>query len=155
MSDPKLEYLMTYHADLKDPVEIGKSAVGTRAIYDVTGGHFEGPKLKGKILPSGADWILIGDDGYGRLDVRATFETDDGAFIYLQYFGLLDLGILAAVNNNDSGKAPDFGDFYFMTQPRFETGDSRYQWLNHLTVVGQGKTLPNAVAYRLYSVVNP
>lgn len=152
MSDPKLEYLMTYHADLKEPAPVGKGSFGTRAIYDITGGHFEGPRMKGKILPSGADWILIGDDGFGRLDVRATFETDDGALIYMQYLGILDLQ--AAAGGSDELIESQFGDFFFMTQPRLETGDERYQWVNQLVVIGQGRTLKNAVEYRLYSVEN-
>lgn len=151
MSEPKLEYLMTFHADLKEPVAVGKGSFGTRVIYDVTGGNFEGPRMKGKILPSGADWILIGDDGIGRLDVRATFETDDGALIYVQYFGVLDL---QAASGGDGINETKFGDIYFMTQPRMETGDERYQWVNQLVVVGQGRTLKNAVEYRLYSVEN-
>ncbi|MDK1023656.1 MAG: DUF3237 domain-containing protein [Gammaproteobacteria bacterium] len=145
----QLEYLMTYHADLKTPQAIGKTQFGTRAIYDVTGGTFEGPKLKGKILPSGGDWILLDDNGVGRLDVRATFETDDGALIYVQYFGIV-------VMHPDAAAAGEtqFGDTYFMTQPRFETGDDRYRWLNNIVVVGEGRTLPNAVEYKLYQLTN-
>jgi hypothetical protein len=70
---PRLEYLMRYRADLKPPVEVGAVPSGNRRIFDVTGGSFEGPRLRGKILPSGADWLLLGSDGVGRLDVRATF----------------------------------------------------------------------------------
>lgn len=146
----KLEYLMTYKADLKPPQSVGKAQFGSRIIYDVTGGTFEGPKLKGKVLPSGGDWILIDDKGVGRLDVRATFETDDGAIIYIQYFGIL-------VINPDGGDAPaetQFGDTYFMTQPRFETGAEQYQWLNDIVVVGEGRALPNAVEYNVYQLVN-
>ena len=145
----QLEYLATYHADLKDPQAIGKAQYGTRVIYDVTGGTLEGPKLKGKILPTGADWILIDDNGVGRLDVRTTFETDDGALIYVQYFGIL-------VMDSDTATIEEtqYGDLYFMTQPRFETGDERYQWLNNIVVVGEGRTLPNAVEYKLYQLTN-
>ena len=150
MNDIKLEYLMTYHADLKEPLNIGKGPFGNRAIYDVTGGYFEGPKLRGTLVPSGADWILVGEDGMGRLDVRASFITDDGASIYLQYSGLLDLSKI----DNDAEKEPDFGDVYFFTNPRFETGDPRYDWLNRLFVVGQGRPLKNAVEYRLFAI-NP
>ena len=86
---PKLEYLMTYRADLEEPIEIGAVPSGSRQIYDVAGGSFEGPRLKGKLLASGGDWLLIGNDGVGRLDVRGTFETDDGARVYVQYHGVL------------------------------------------------------------------
>ena len=33
---------------------------------------------------------LIGADGFSRLDVRTQLVTDDGAFIYVYYTGLLD-----------------------------------------------------------------
>ena len=146
----QLEYLATYLADLKEPQAIGKAQFGTRAIYDVIGGTLEGPKLKGKLLPSGGDWILLDDNGVGRLDVRFTFETDDGALIYVQYYGILVMDPEAAA----SGQETQFGDNYFMTQPRFETGDERYLWLNNIVVVGEGRTLPNAVEYKLYQLTN-
>jgi hypothetical protein len=146
----QLEYLMTYHADLKDPQPIGKAQFGTRAVYDVTGGWFEGPRLKGKLLPSGGDWILIDDEGVGRLDVRATFEADDGALIYVQYYGIVIIDLEEAAK----GLETRFGETYFMTQPRFETGDERYKWLNNIVVVGEGRSIPNAVEYKLYQLIN-
>ena len=85
----ELKPLMTMHADLKEPVAVGDGPHGTRTIYDVTGGYFEGERLKGKLLASGGDWITIDADGVGHLDVRATFVTDDGANIYVQYYGAL------------------------------------------------------------------
>jgi hypothetical protein len=143
---PRLEYLMTYRADLEEPVEVGAVPSGSRQIYDVAGGSFEGPRLKGKFLASGGDWLLIGNDGVGRLDVRATLETDDGARIYLQYHGVLVLNekIVAALAEGRETQ----------TQPRFETGDPRYAWLNSTVAVSQGRVLPNAVEYRVYQVVN-
>jgi hypothetical protein len=143
---------MTYRADLKPPVNLGQGPLGARQIYDVTGGTFEGPRLRGKILPSGADWLLAGPDGIGRLDVRATFETDDGALIYLQYFGVLDFGPVA--DKLASGGDIDYGETYFMTAPRFETGDERYAWLNRIVAVGEGRGGAGSVEYRVYQVVN-
>lgn len=148
----KLDYLMTYRADLKPPVGVGLGPLGARQIYDVTGGTFEGPKLRGKILPSGADWLQVGSDGVGRLDVRATFETDDGALIYLQYFGLLDFGPVA--EKLAQGEDINFGDTYFMTAPRFETGDERYSWLNRVVAVAEGRGGTGWVEYRVYQLVN-
>lgn len=82
-----LEPLMTVHADLKTPVDIGAGPYGTRLVFDVTGGHFEGARLRGTILPSGGDWLLIDTEGVGHLDVRITLETEDGARLYVQYYG--------------------------------------------------------------------
>ena len=42
---------------------------------------FEGQLLSGKVLTSGADWLLFDPDGVGHLDVRISLETQDGAHI--------------------------------------------------------------------------
>jgi hypothetical protein len=149
----KLEHLVTYRADLKPPVAVGKGPLGTRTIFDVTGGTAEGPRLRGKLLASGGDWLLVDEGGVGRLDVRGTLETDDGAHIYVHYHGVLEMNE-KALGALEKGEATDYGDMYFMTQPRFETGDPRYAWLNSTVAVSQGRVLPNAVEYRVYEVVN-
>jgi hypothetical protein len=149
----KLEYLMTYHAELEPPVEVGAVPSGVRRIVDVKGGAFEGPRLKGRILPGGGDWLLVGNDGVARLDVRATLETHDGARIYVQYPGVLVLNERIAQALARGGETR-YGETYFMTQPRFETGDPRYAWLNSVVAVGEGRVRPGVVEYRVYQVVN-
>ncbi len=148
----KLEYLMTYRADLKPPVDVGAGPFGSRQIFDVTGGSFEGPKLRGTFLPSGADWILVSPDGIGRLDVRGTMKTHDGAHIYLQYYGVIE--IARAAPKVAAGQSTEFGEIYFMTAPRLETGDPRYAWLNSIVCAGEGRFGPGWVEYRVYQVVN-
>lgn len=49
---PKLEYLMTYRADLKAPVQIGKGPFGNRAIYDVAVGQ-------GRTLPNAVEYRVF------------------------------------------------------------------------------------------------
>lgn len=149
----KLEYLMEYSVTLQYPPQaLSGSPFGNRFIFPVTGGSFEGPRLKGKILPVGGDWALQGDDEIFRLDYRATLETDDGAQIYLQYFGVArsDPTRPAAT----PGAPEEYGDRYYMIAPRFETGDERYAWLNGFVCVAEGKRISGGVAYRVYAVVN-
>ena len=150
---PRLEFLMNVHIDLKPPVEIGAVPSGNRQIFDTIGGSFEGPRLKGKVLPGGGDWMLFGSDGVGRLDVRGALETDDGARIYMQYSGVLVVNAVLAKALATGGET-NYGDTYFMTQPRFETGDERYGWLNQVVAIGQGRNLPGAVEYGVYLVQN-
>lgn len=149
----RLEHLATVRADLKTPIEVGAVPSGVRQIFDVTGGRFDGPGLSGAVLASGGDWLLIGNDGVGRLDVRATLETDDGALVYTQYTGVAVFNE-AVVTALAEGGETQFGETEFFTQPRFETGDSRYAWLNRVVAVGQGRVLPNAVEYRISRVLN-
>jgi hypothetical protein len=147
----KLEPLFEMHADLRPATPVGPGPFGTRSIVDVTGGHVEGTRLRGRVLPSGGDWLLIRPDGHGLLDVRATLETHDGAFVYVQYYGIVELNARAQAALA-SGGSTEYGDHYFATQPRFETGDPRYAWLNALVAVGEGRLRPGAVEYRVYQV---
>ncbi|MEH6542509.1 MAG: DUF3237 domain-containing protein [Porticoccaceae bacterium] len=149
----KLKPLLTMHADLKPPVDVGPGPYGNRMIFDVIGGTFTGDKLRGTLLPSGGDWILIDEQGVGKLDVRITLQTEDGALLYVQYHGVLAMN--EAVNVAiGGGKAMDFGDTYFMTQPRVETGDERYRWLNDIVAVAEGRVVDHAVEYKVYQLVN-
>jgi hypothetical protein len=56
----QLEYECTYHATLKQPVAVGPTPYGSRMVFEVTGGTFEGKRLRGKVLTGGADWLLVG-----------------------------------------------------------------------------------------------
>lgn len=150
----KFELLMKYHANLGEGLQVGGGPFGNRLIVEVDGGAFEGPKLKGTIRKAGcADWLAM-DEQYGHLDVRATFETHDGAFIYVQYNGHLELtpAIQQALATGEG--ETDYGDQYFFTTPRMQTGDPRYTWVNNVVCVGQGRLAKGRVEYNVYQVVN-
>lgn len=151
---PELIEEMTYYADLAlDPV--GPGPFGTRLIFNVTGGEFAGERLKGRIIGAGADWCLVGPDGFARLDVRATFKPHDDALIYVQYHGILE--VTPALQDVLGGGATptEFGDQYFFTNPRCETADERYAWLNQTFLVGQGRVVPGPrVEYKVFRLAN-
>lgn len=149
----RLEPLMTYSADLLPAVAVGPGPYGNRIVFEVSGGSFEGPRLRGRLLTGGGDWLLLDGEGIGHLDVRATFETHDGALIYVQYFGRLEVtdAVMAALGGQGETR---FGDQHFFSQPRFETGDERYRWLNRVIAVGQGRVLPNRVEYQVFACAN-
>ena len=149
----KLVPLLTYHANLATAVPVGPGMYGNRLIVEVDGGEFEGPRLKGVIRKAGcADWLTMSDD-FGHLDVRATFETHDGAYIYVEYIGKLELTpkVQAALAGNGT---TEFGESYFVTAPRMQTGDPRYLWVNNMICVAQGKIGAGRVDYRVFQVVN-
>src|ERR1700685_4379809 len=66
---------------------LGRTPLGERRVAVVTGGQFEGPRLKGIVQEGGSDWILIRPDGSIQLDVRLTLETADGGIIGMRYSG--------------------------------------------------------------------
>ena len=150
----KLESLFTYYANLGATLDVGNGPFGKRMTFEVHGGEFKGEKLNGKIRDAGcADWMTIDDKGYGHLDVRASFETDDGANIYVQYSGVIELtseimGVLAGEGETN------FGEQNFFINPRMQTGDERYDWVNNIFCVAQGRLMPGKVEYEVFQLVN-
>ena len=148
----QLEYELGYHANLKEPLAVGPGPYGMRFVVEVLGGRFEGPRLRGEILTGGADWLLAGPDGFGRLDVRAQLVTHDGAALYLSYHGILEMNDKVQRALAEAG-GTEYGDQYFRTAPRFETGDPRYAWVNHALFVAKGHLRPGRIVeYEVYRV---
>jgi hypothetical protein len=46
----------------------GTGPFGNRVIATVTGAQVEGDRIRGTMVGAGGDWLLVGPDGYGRLD---------------------------------------------------------------------------------------
>ena len=91
LHDPRLEFICDVEAYVTTALPIGPAAWGTRLICPVVRGTVEGPKIKGVVRPFGADWALIRTDNCLELDVRLVVETDQGAFIHVEYRGVVDL----------------------------------------------------------------
>ena len=68
--------------------DVGATPRGTRRFYPAISGSFEGPRLRGEVLPDGGDWLLLRPDGVLEQDVRLILKTDDGAFICVRYAGM-------------------------------------------------------------------
>ena len=123
---------------LAEPIVVGPGPAGMRVIGEVRSARATGQltgSLKGH---AAADWLLL-QGGVGVLDVRVTLETDDGAVIFAQYNGRMDV-------SEGIGAAPVY------VAPRFETGDPRYAWLNLVQAVGKGRFSGTALHYEWYEV---
>jgi hypothetical protein len=147
----EMDYLCTYSATLAPPEVIGPVAEGIRINFYVTGGEANGPKLRGKLRPVGGDWLTLRRDGIAVLDVRATFETAEGALIYVIYNGIGDLGP-DGYENFLAGKMPDRIDL--RTAPRMWTVHPDYLWVNRVQCVGVGAVTfaSSSVSYDLYAL---
>ena len=154
MSKLESRHLCSYSATL-EPVQhdAGTGYFGRRMIAVVTGGAFNGPRLKGKVLHGGGDWATIEEArDVLRLDARVTWQTDDGAKIYVSYRGILRPLSQA---RSQAARDPDAGaaSFYFRTTPIFETGDARYLWLNDIVTVATGDVMRGGVKYEVFEVL--
>ncbi len=148
---PRLELLAHLSITLAPPLSIGKVLTGERRIIPITGGRVEGARLRGEIIPGGADWQLVSADGTALLEARYTIRTDDGALIYVRNTGVRHgpPEVLAAIARGDE---VDPSKYYFRATPVFETGDQRYAWLNRLVAVCSGVRTRTAVLLDFYAV---
>jgi hypothetical protein len=156
MSEIETEFLFEARIPLSEPMHVGPAPDGYRMIINVAGGRFEGPKLRGEVIPmSGADWSRIRSDGVGALDVRMCLRTDDGAVVYVHWHGLMVAADEHREYALDFAKPddPEGGErYYFRTSPQFETGDERYAWLNKLLCVSKSRTGDSGVIHRVFAV---
>ncbi|MEM7325484.1 MAG: DUF3237 domain-containing protein [Actinomycetota bacterium] len=133
-------HLFTMTAELGDlsSAVIRNGPAGTRIIAPVSGGTFEGPRIKGTIVPPGGDWVHSRPNGTIHLDVRLQLVTDDGEAILMTYNGI--------------GTPQEDRTTAIRSAPRFETGAEAYAWLNDVQAVGIGVAGAESVTYDVYSL---
>ncbi len=148
---PRLEPLCHVAVKIGAPQIIGAVLTGERRIIPITGGRFEGVKMRGEILSGGADWQIIAADGTALLEARYTLKTDDGALIYVKNSGFRHgpPEVLAAIAR---GEQIDPTRYYFRASPIFETGDKKYAWLNRTICVCSGVRTKEEVLLDFYEV---
>jgi hypothetical protein len=144
--------LMTLQVIVGPPHRIDAVPHGTRVIAPITGGTFEGPRLRGNVLSGGGDWTLLRSDGVLELDLRITLETDDGALIYMTSFGLRH-GPAEALAALARGESVDPSTYYFRTAPRFEASAPRYAFLNRLIAISSGDRRASGPIYTIEEVL--
>lgn len=128
--------LMALRLETSPVHEIGSTPQGALTVFPVTGGSFEGERLRGKVLAGGGDWVRANGDGVLTLDLRVTLETDDGGLIHMTFTGVRD----------DANR-------YFRTVPRFETATPKYAFLNRLLAVGIGEIRPDGPVHLIEEIL--
>jgi hypothetical protein len=132
------EFLLDLVLETMPASDVG-SPGGNRVVVPVSGGTFDGPRLRGTVIGPGGDWIDARPDGSSVLDVRVLLQTHDNRKIYMHWRGIYYA---------PPGSAP-----YARILPMFETGAGEYLWLNHIVAVGVHRTQPGKVAYRVYQIL--
>ena len=124
---PQLEFAMQLKVNIGEPYTCGETQHGKRTVIPITGGTFEGPKIKGTILNGGADYQLS-DSTLNRTELEAIYciQTDDDVCIHIRNRGIIYDG------KDEDGNYT----FYFKCAPQFEAPvDSKYAWLNNALFV--------------------
>ena len=147
-----LKPLFTLTAAVEPPQEALGGPYGDRRFMPVSGGHFVGERLAGKLLAGGADCQLIRPDGVAELDVRVMFETDDGVQFLMKGLGLRH-GPPEVMARIIRGEIVNPSEYYFRESMIFEAPQGKYDWLNKLIAVGRGQRRPEGVVIDVFEVI--
>ncbi|MBV9170205.1 MAG: DUF3237 domain-containing protein [Chloroflexi bacterium] len=147
--EPALEKVARVHVELEPPRSTGPGPWGERRLVPIVGGHFEGPRLRGDVLPGGADWQVVHASGAITIDTRYALRTHDDALIYIGTRGVRT-GPPETLARLARGETVDPTDYYFRVVATLETGAPPYYWLNESIFVASALRHVNAVVYDLY-----
>lgn len=121
---PKMEFVLEEVVTLGPVTSMGDSSHGGRTIIPITGGHFEGPKMKGEVMPGGWDWQLHRPDGCTDIEADYFLRTEDGVVI-----NILNKGV-ACPPVEGRENVP------MRTVATFQAPKGKYDWLNRSAFVG-------------------
>ncbi len=132
------EFVYEAVVSIDQPVEVGETPHGQRRYIPITGGTFEGAKIRGTVLPGGADWQTSRPDGVTEADALYSIRTDDGTVIIVH-----NQGVIAA------------GGAYMRTALRFDAPAGPHAWLNQSQFVSAiaGGPRPGTVIIRVFRVL--
>jgi hypothetical protein len=151
---PQLEsqYLFTITVTVHELHDVGTVPLGLRHIDMLGAGQFEGPRLRGAVLPGGIDQKIFRSDGAMNPNVRLVLKTNDDALIYMHYTGVR-YGSAQVMDRIAAGESVDPTEYYLRNTPYFETASPKYDWLNRIVSVGVGRRMPDHAAYDVFEIL--
>jgi len=122
----KTEHMWEAKVTIADGILLGESKHGWRRIVPIKGGTFEGPNIRGEVVPGGEDWQLTRPDGDRELYARYLLKTHDGHLIQVINRVLMHFP-----------PEGEKGDPYIRSVIDLEApNDSPYEYLNHAIFLG-------------------
>ena len=91
-------------------------------------------------------------DGTLVVDGRATYETDDGALIYVVYGGRWAIAPDMMQRLNDPERPVDPSEYVLRIHLGFETASADYAWLNRIVAIGRGAHVGDAIDYEVFEI---
>jgi Protein of unknown function (DUF3237) len=152
MTSLGLKPIFIFQIGVNPPSVIGATPGHDRRIGEITGGRFEGERLRGKILSGGSDWQSLRADGTTTLNVRLVMQTDDGALIGMTYLGMRH-GPKEVLDRIARGESVSPTEYYMRATPYYETASEKYGWLNRIVSVAYGHRMAGGAIYQVFEVL--
>jgi hypothetical protein len=148
---PELRFLATFEVSVAEAIDVGPTIEGHRRVIPIVGGSVNGPELKGRVLPLGADYQVLRSQTLTELQAQYVVETDSGDRIYVSNFGLR-AGSADDIRTLVEGGSVPAERIYFRCSPRLTTASRRWSWLESRILVGVGRRLPATVELDVFVV---
>ena len=148
---PQLELAFELDGVLEPAVAVGDTPHGMRRMVPIRSGSFEGANIRGRMLPGGADWQVLRNDGVWELHALYLLETDDGVRIQVENHGLRH-GPDAVMRRLAAGEPVEPSEYYFRAAPKFSVPAGRYEWLNRSLFLCTGTRAPLGIHLWFYRV---
>lgn len=147
---PTLTPAFTLRVLIGPGIEAGESGGGRKRIVPILGGTAEG-RVKGAVLPGGADWQIIRPDGVTDIWAKYTIQPETGPAIVITNTGVRRASPEVAARLA-AGELVDASQYYMRATPVFETGNPDYAWLTASVFVCAGERQPDHVIFTCYEV---
>lgn len=144
--------LFALQIDIRKPYIVGATPGYDRRIGEITGGRFEGPKLRGLVLSGGSDWQSLRRDGATTINVRLVLQTDDDALIAMTYRGVRH-GPQSVLERLARGEDVNPSEYYGRVTACYETAAERYDWLNRVVSVASGHRVAGGAIYQVFEIL--
>ena len=151
LQPPELRPFCTLEVEAGPVRALGMGRLGQRRIIQIAGGRVSGPRLNGRILPGGADWLTVSQDGVSLMDARYLLETDDGEIVEIIDQGFRH-GPEDVIKSLVAGADVSPDAYYMRSSVRLESGAPAYSYVNRMIFVGTGAKTPRGVQINIYSV---
>jgi Protein of unknown function (DUF3237) len=145
------EFLFTIALEVKVS-NLGNTPYGSRRVGQFGAGSFEGPNLKGKVLPGGACWMLMRRDDVLEIEARITLETDDHQQIYMTWKGFRH-GPKEVIDRLNRDETVEPETYYFRITPYFETSSEKYGWMNRICSIATGSRKAGGRTFEVFQVL--
>ena len=145
------DFIMRLEVDVGPIVSMGAAPLGERRIVAIEVGTFEGPKLKGELLPGGADWQIVRADGVIELDARYALKEARGGTVRVVSQGYRH-GPPEVMARLARGEDVPSSQYFFRTTMRFETGAPELAWLNKTIALAKAERKARKVLIDAYAL---
>lgn len=118
-----------------EPEHVFSTPWGVRRETRAVSGRFEGPRLKGTVMPGLAnDWGFATDDGVAGVDANIVLMTDDDQPVFMTCYGRMG------------------ADRRFRISPMFEASDGPLVWLTKVQAIGVGGAEGNDLVVDVFAL---